>query len=76
MESIKELADEIYRERVCVPANRPWSNDSGLVSNCFEGVYERMSAGIRHQHPQADEDTVQEILRQRLALLRRLRSST
>ncbi len=36
MESIKELADDIYRERVCVPANRPWSNDSRLVSNCLK----------------------------------------
>jgi hypothetical protein len=76
MESIKELADEIYRERVLRARKQTMEQRFRAGFELFEGVCERMSAGIRHQHPQADEETVQEILRQRLALLRRLRSST
>lgn len=44
--------------------------------NLFELACEFMRAGIRNQHPDADEAQVQRILEERLALGRRLESGT
>jgi hypothetical protein len=76
MESIRELADEIYRERVMRARATP--PDEKLVAGpqIFERVCRIMIDGIRHQFPDADENRVSEILRQRLALSRRLESRT
>jgi hypothetical protein len=76
MESIKELADEIYRQRVLHARKLTMEQKFLAGFELFEGVCERMSAGIRDENPGANEETVQQLLRQRLALLRRLRSST
>jgi hypothetical protein len=72
MESIKELADDIYRERVLRARRTPIELKLSAGGELFEGVCERMAAGLRHENPGADEATIQELLRRRLALLRRL----
>jgi len=76
MEPTQELIDDIYRERVRRAREVTIEQKFLAGFELFEEVCERMSAGIRHENPGADEQTVQELLRQRLALLRRLRSST
>jgi hypothetical protein len=72
MESIKELADEIYRERVLRARRTPIEQKIAAGGELFEDVCERMAAGLRDENPGADEETIQELLRRRLALLRRL----
>jgi hypothetical protein len=72
MEPTKELADAIYRERV-ERARRTPPADRVLASlQQFEFTSNIMVAGIRSQFPEADEHRVEEILRERLALSRRL----
>jgi hypothetical protein len=75
MESIKELAGELYRERVLRARATPPEQKVLAGARIFEEVCERMAAGLRDENPGADEDQIQELLRQRLDLLRRLRSS-
>ena len=72
MESIKELADDIYRERVLRARRTPIEQKISAGGELFESVCEMMAAGLRHENPGADEATIQELLRRRLALVRRL----
>ena len=72
MQPTKELIDAIFRERV-EKARRMSPADKLLAGpRLFDQVCRRMAAGIRSQFPEADESRVQEILRERLALARRL----
>jgi hypothetical protein len=75
MEPTQELVDDIFRERVLRTREMTVEQKFLAGFQLFEEVCERMSAGIRHENPGADEETVQELLRQRLALLRRLEYS-
>jgi hypothetical protein len=72
MQSTKELADAIYRERV--EKARGMSPEDKLPGGprLFDHACSLMLAGIRSQFPDADERRVQEILRERLAVARRL----
>ena len=70
----KELIDDIYRERVLRARRTPMEQKISAGGELFEGVCERMADGLRHENPVADEATIQELLRRRLALLRRLES--
>ena len=72
MESIQELADDIFRERVL--RARAMSPEDKLSSGfeLFEFACEITRAGIRHQFPHAAEGDVEHILAQRLALKERL----
>ncbi len=72
MQPTKELIDAIFRERV--EKARSMSPADKLLAGprLFDQVCQRMAAGIRSQFPEADERRVQEILRERLALVRRL----
>jgi hypothetical protein len=72
MESIKELADAIYRERVLRARRTPIELKIEAGGELFEGVCQRMTDGLRDENPGADEATIQDLLRRRLALLRRL----
>lgn len=72
MESIRELADAIYRERVRRARRTPIDQKLQAGGELFEGVCQRMADGLRHENPDADEETIEELLRCRLALLRRL----
>jgi hypothetical protein len=71
----KELIDDIYRERVLRARRTPMEQKISAGGELFEGVCERMADGLRHENPAADEATIQELLRRRLALLRRLEST-
>ena len=72
MESIRELADDIYRERIRRARRTPMEQKIQAGGDLFEEVCQRMADGLRHENPGADEQTIQELLRRRLALLRRL----
>jgi hypothetical protein len=74
MESIKELADEIYRERVLRARRTPIEQKISASGELFDSACELMTAGLRHENPGVDEATIQQLLRRRLALLRRLES--
>jgi hypothetical protein len=72
MQPTKELADAIYWERV-QKARRMSPEDKFLGgARLFDRSCRIMADGIREQFPDADERRVQEILRERLALARRL----
>jgi len=68
----QELIDDIYREKVRRARATPPGEKVYAGARLFEEVCRRMVAGIRHQFPDADEQRVQDILRQRLAIARRL----
>jgi hypothetical protein len=75
VEPTKELVDAIYRDRV-LRARRMTLEEKFLAGpQLFESVCRRMRDGIRMQFPDADEQRVEEILRQRLAITRRLENS-
>jgi hypothetical protein len=71
MQPTKELIDDIYRERV--QKARRMSPEDKLFGGArlFDRSCRIMSDGIRSQFPDADDRRVQEILRERLAIIRR-----
>lgn len=72
MEPTKELIDELYRDKV-LAARRMLPSEKLLEgARLFDFACAITAAGIRHQHPDADEQRVLEILRNRLDLARRL----
>lgn len=72
MEPTQELIDAIYWEKV--EAARRMSPEEKLFAGAelFDYACEITKAGIRHQFPDADEEEVLRILRERLALAERL----
>ena len=72
MEPTKELVDEIYRERVRRARSTPIDQKFLAGADLFEYACRLTCDGIRYQNPGIDEARVQEILRERLALARRL----
>ncbi len=72
MEPTQELIDEIYRERVMRAREMSPSDRVREGLALFDRTCCVMADGIRHQFPDADEQRVGEILRQRLDLARRL----
>jgi hypothetical protein len=72
MQPTKALADEIYRDRVELARRTPPADKVLGSLEQFEITTKIMVAGIRSQFPDADEHRVQEILRERLSLSRRL----
>jgi hypothetical protein len=71
----RELIDDIFREKVL--RARRTSPEEKLLDGprLFDLACRIMMDGIRHQHPEADEQQVREILKQRLELLERLEKS-
>ena len=71
MQPTKELIDELDRERV--EKARQMSPEEKFFGGArlFDRSCRIMADGIRSQFPEADEHRVQEILRERLALVRR-----
>ncbi len=72
MESIRELADAIYKERVLRARRTPIEQKVLAGPELFESACRITCDGIRHQNPGIDETEVQRILRDRLALVRRV----
>ena len=70
-----ELIDAVYRERVLWA--RAQSPDEKLLAGprLFDCACRITMCGIRRQHPEADEEEVQRILRDRLALGRKLENA-
>ncbi|NNE90812.1 MAG: hypothetical protein HKN23_04125 [Verrucomicrobiales bacterium] len=72
-DSIRELADEIYREKVLRARKMSVAErfDEGIA--LFEELaLPMMKAGIRHQFPDADDADVESILRKRLRRLKQV----
>lgn len=76
MESIQDLANSIYRERVLRARRTPPEQKLLAGPELFAWACSIMADGIRNEHPDADENRVQQIVRERLALGRRLRESS
>lgn len=76
MGSIENLAESIYRERVLRARATPPEQKLLAGPALFAWACRATMDGIRNQHPDADENRVQEILRERLALGQRLRESS
>lgn len=72
MEPTQELIDDIYREKVLRARRGTPESRFAAGPQLFEMVCEFAKAGIRAQHPEADEDRVIEILRARLAWRKRV----
>jgi hypothetical protein len=72
MEPSKELLDHLYRERVLRARLTPPEEKVLEGARLFDLTCRIMRDGIRDEFPDADEQRVEEILAQRLALVRRL----
>jgi hypothetical protein len=75
MEPTKELLDDLYRERVLRARRTPPEEKLLDGPRLFDLACRIMADGIRDEYPDADDQRVQEILAQRVALLRRLENS-
>jgi hypothetical protein len=73
MQPTQELIDDIYRERVLRARRTPLEFKFLAGAQLFDHVCRLMADGIRDENPGADETRVQALLRQRLALVRRVR---
>jgi hypothetical protein len=71
MDPIKELSDDIYRERVIRARRTPPEEKFLAGAQLFESACRITAAGIRSEFPDASETKVHEILTQRLDLARR-----
>ena len=67
-----ELIDRIYRDRVLRARQTPPEEKLLDGARLFDMSCRIMMDGIRHEHPDADEERVREILVERVRLLRRL----
>jgi hypothetical protein len=72
MEPTQELIDDLFRERVLRARRTPPEEKFLQGPQLFDMCCRIMADGIRNECPDADEQRVQEILAQRIALLRRL----
>ena len=72
MEPTQELIDALLRERVLRARWTPPEQKLLDGPRLFDMACRIMKDGIRDQYPDADETRVEEILRERLALARRL----
>ena len=75
VEPTREQIDQLYRERVLQARRTPPEQKLLAGAELFEWACDVTRAGIRHQHPNADERQVEAILAERLALQERLRKS-
>ncbi|MFQ5806649.1 MAG: hypothetical protein ACE5I3_09385 [Phycisphaerae bacterium] len=71
----QELIDALYREEVLAARAMSPEEKVRAGGELFDDVCERMKAGIRWQFPEADEARVNEVLRYRLQIARRLEQS-
>ena len=68
----KQLIDSIYRDRVLRARQTPPEEKLLDGARLFDMSCRIMMDGIRHEHPDADEQRVKEMLIERVRLLRRL----
>lgn len=72
MEPTPELIDELYRERVLRARRTPMEEKILAGPRLFDLACRIAMDGIREQHPEADDEEVRRLLRQRLDLRDRL----
>jgi len=72
MEPSQELIEALYRERVLAAQAMSAEEKLWAGPRLFDLSCRIMADGIRGEQPEADETMVQNILRERLALIRRL----
>jgi hypothetical protein len=72
MQPTRKLIDELYREEVLRARAMPGEEKLLEGGRLFDRACRVMADGIRDQFPEADEERVQQILRERLDLARRL----
>ena len=72
MKPTQQLIDELYLDKV--RAAREMSPEQKLLAGprLFERSCRIMLDGLRHENPDAGEERLQQLLRERLALIRRL----
>lgn len=75
MEPTQELLIDLYRERVLQARQTPPEEKLLGGARLFDYACRITIAGIRDQHPDADEQQIRAILAQRLALRRRLENT-
>jgi hypothetical protein len=68
----QQLIDELYLDKV--RAAREMSPEQKLLAGprLFERSCRIMLDGLRHENPDASEERLQQLLRERLAIIRRL----
>lgn len=71
-EELQRLATSIYREKVARARATPTKDKLFSGIELFDRVVPRMRAGVKMQHPEADDAEVERVLRKRMAILRRL----
>lgn len=71
-ESIPELAESIYRDRVLRARKQSIAERFEDGFHLFENALGMMRSGIRHQFPELDEDEVENLLRKRLRRLKQV----
>jgi hypothetical protein len=74
VEPTRELIDELYRERVLRARRTPIEEKILAGPRLFDEACQRMEAGIRSLHPEADDEAVRAMLRRRLEIGHRLDS--
>lgn len=72
MDATLELTDELYREKVLQARAMTQEQRFRAGPELFDFACEFTKAGIRMDHPDADEARVLELLRERLALAKKL----
>lgn len=72
MEPTQELLNAIYRDKVEAARHMSPKEKLFAVAELFDYACEITKAGIRHQFPEADDEEVLRILRERLVLAERL----
>lgn len=71
-ESIRQMADEIFREKVLRARKLSFADKFMAGAELFEMGSGLARDGIRMQFPEADEQRVQELFSERMRVIRRL----
>lgn len=72
MKPTQELIDALYLDKVRSARQMTPEQKFFAGPRIFERSCRIMLDGLRHENPEADEETLQRLLRDRLALVRRL----
>ena len=75
MDLIKEMADQSYREEVLFARRIPPGEKLLDGPRLFDYACRITESGIRHQFPDATEEQVRQMLRERIELGRRLEAN-
>jgi hypothetical protein len=71
-DSIRKLADDIFREKVLRARKLTFEERFKAGVDLFDEMVEISLAGIRQQHPDANEEEVRRIFSERMRIVRRL----